>query len=128
MTPAAKRYTVRFLFLMIAYSLAVVGATMALRAFDPSGPVRVILALIPVIPALLALREFVFFLRAMDEVQARIHAESLLIAAGVVSFATLTWGFLESWADAPPISVMYVLPAMALVWGVVLPFVSRRFK
>lgn len=113
---------------MIAYSLAVVGATMALRMLDPSGPVKVILALIPVVPALLALREFVIFLRAMDEVQARIHAESILIAAGVVSFAAFSWGFLESWADAPAISVIYVLPAMAGVWGLTVPFVSRRFK
>lgn len=128
MTPAAKRYSVRFVTLMVVYGLAVVGATMGLRMFDPSGPVKVILAIIPVIPALLALREFVIFLREMDEVQARIHSESLLIAAGVVSFAAFTWGFLESWAGAPAISVINVLPAMALVWGVVLPFVSRRFK
>jgi len=128
MTPAAKRYTVRFLSLMAGYALAVIGATLVLRHMDPSGPVRVILALIPVIPALVALREFVIFLRAMDEVQARIHAESILIAAGVVSFAAFSWGFLESWADAPAIPVIYVLPAMALVWGVTVPFVSRRFK
>ncbi|KAA5804602.1 hypothetical protein F1654_00915 [Alkalicaulis satelles] len=128
MTPAAKRYSMRFIALMMIYSLAVVGVTYFLRQLDPSGPVRVMLALAPVLPALLALREFIIFWRAMDEVQARIHAESLLIAAGVVSFASFSWGFLESWADAPAISVIYVLPAMALVWGVAVIFVSRRFK
>lgn len=128
MSLAARRYTFAFLGFMGAYAGVVIGAPFLDRAFDLPGPARLALALAPVIPALFGLREFVIFLRSMDEVQARIQSEAILIAAGIVAFAAFGWGFVESWMSVPQISLIWVLPAMVAVWGLALPLVSRRYR
>jgi hypothetical protein len=128
MTPASRRYTFAFLGFMGCYAGVVVGAPFLDRAFELSQPVRLVLALAPVVPALLGLREFIIFLRSMDEVQARIQFESLLIAAATVAFAAFSWGFVEGWMEVPDISLLWVLPAMIAVWGLILPLVSRRYR
>jgi len=128
MTPAAKRYTRWFLFWMMLYSVAVLGSAALDARIELPDPVRIGLALSPVPPALMGLREFVIFFRALDEVQARIQSEAILIAAGVVGFATFAWGFVEVRMDWPHLPAIMVLPALAAVWGVALPFVSRRYR
>lgn len=128
MTPAAKRYTFAFMGFMGAYTGAVIGAPFLDRAFDLAEPARLALALLPVVPALFALREFVIFLRSMDEVQARIQFEAILIAAGVVASASFAWGFVEEWMAVPHVSLIWVFPAMVAAWGVALPLVARRYR
>ncbi|MCR9130572.1 MAG: hypothetical protein NXI12_13715 [Alphaproteobacteria bacterium] len=128
MKPAARRYTFAFTGFMMCYSGLVLGVPFLDRAFELSSPVRLLLALAPVVPALFALREFVIFLRAADEVQARIQSEAILITAGVVAFASFAWGFVEGWMEVPDLSFIWILPAMVAVWGCALPFVTRRYR
>ena len=128
MTAAAKRYLRWFLFWMMLYSVAVLGSFAVHERLELADPVRLALALSPVLPALMALREFVILFRSLDEVQARIQSEAILIAAGVVGFTTFAWGFVELWMDWPRLPVILVLPALTAVWGVTLPFVSRRYQ
>ncbi|MEO1039225.1 MAG: hypothetical protein AAFX09_06735 [Pseudomonadota bacterium] len=128
MTPGAKRYTRWFLFWMVVYSVAVLGSSSINDRFDLADPVRLALALIPVAPALFALREFVIFLRSLDEVQSRIQSEAILIAAGMVGFTSFAWGFAELWMDWPRLPVIMILPALIAAWGLALPLVSRRYK
>ena len=127
MTRAAKRYVRWFLFWMMLYAVAVLGSSAVNERLALAEPVRLGLALSPILPALMALREFVIVFRALDEVQARIQSEAMLIAAGVVGFTTFAWGFAEVWMDWPRLPVILVLPALVMAWGVTLPFVSRRY-
>ena len=128
MNPAAKRYTRRFLFWMLIYSIAVIVTTGLLDGLDLPPPARVGFALLPVLPTLMALREFIIFFRAMDEVQARINAEAILIAAGVVGFGSFAWGWVELWMDWPFVPMIWILPALIAAWGVARIFVSRRYS
>ncbi|XBQ16415.1 MAG: hypothetical protein ABL308_00715 [Oceanicaulis sp.] len=128
MTPAGKRYALTFSLAMIAYGVMVVGAPLLDDAMDLPDPARLVLALAPVVPALFGMREFLVYHRSMDEVQARIQSEAILIAAGVVAFASFGWGFVELWMDAPRIPILWVLPALAAVWGIATPFVARRYR
>lgn len=128
MTQAAKRYMRWFLFWMMMYAAVLISGTVAHNRLELDGLPALALALAPVLPTLMALREFVIFLRAMDEVQARIQSEAILIAAGVIGFGSFAWGFVESRMEVPDISLIWVLPAMIAVWGLALPLVSRRFK
>jgi CHASE2 domain-containing sensor protein len=128
MNPAAKRYTRRFLFWMAVYSVTVIATSSILDGLDIAAPARIALALTPVLPTLMALREFIIFWRAMDEVQARINAEAILIAAGVVGFGSFAWGWVELWMDLPFIPMIWILPALIAVWGVARVFVSRRYQ
>lgn len=128
MTPAAKRYTRWFLFWMMMYTVVLLGGTIAHNRLELDGLAALAVALAPVLPTLMALREFVILLRSVDEVQARIQSEAILIAAGVIGFGSFAWGFVESRMEVPDISMIWILPAMIAVWGLALPFVSRRFK
>lgn len=128
MKPAARRYAFAFTGFIMAYSAIVLATPFLDGAFELPEQVRLAMALAPVIPALLALREFVIFLRAADEVQARIQSEAILIAAGVVAFSSFAWGFVEGWMEVPNLSFIWILPAMVAVWGLALPFVSRRYR
>lgn len=88
----------------------------------------VVIALTPLIPALLMMRAYLTYVRAMDEFNRRIQSEAMLIAAGVVGLGCFTYSFLEEWAQFPRVSLIWVLPAMILVWGVATAFVRRRYK
>ncbi len=127
MNPASKRYTFAFTGFMMAYGGFVIGVPFLDRAFEFAQPVRIGLALLPVIPSLFALREFLILLASVDEVQRRIQQEAILIAAGVIGFGSFAWGFVEGTIDVPALSPIWILPAMVAVWGLALPFVRRRY-
>lgn len=128
MTPAAKRYTRRFVFWMIVYSVAVLATSFVNDTYDLPRAATIAVALAPVVPTLFALREFLIFWRAMDEVQARINAEAILIAAGVVGFGSFAWGWVELWLRLPFIPMIWILPALIASWGIARVFVARRYR
>lgn len=128
MNPAAKRYTRRFLFWMMIYTIAVFAVVSIQERVALSNPMMIGLALAPVLPTLMALREFIIFFRAMDEVQARINAEAILIAAGIVGFVTFAWGWVEIMAEAPDIPMIWILPTLIATWGIARVFVARRYQ
>jgi hypothetical protein len=70
------------------------------------------------------------FVAKLDEFQRRIQSDAMLIAAGIVGFGSLTYGFLQSFADFPsiPDALMWVFPALCVVWGVAQIFVRRRYQ
>lgn len=128
MTPAAKRYNRNFLFWMAIYAVTVIATSAIQDRVDLPIAARIPLALAPVLPTLMALREFIIFWRAMDEVQARINAEAILIAAGVVGFGSFAWGWVELWMEVPFIPMIWILPALIGAWGIARVFVSRRYQ
>lgn len=128
MTSAAKRYTRWFLFWMMVYTVCVIASVMLNNRFDFQPGLRVALALLPVLPSLMALREFVIFIRSVDEVQSRIQSESLLVSMGVVGIGTFAWGFAEGAIDLPEISMIWILPVMIVVWSIAQIFVRRRYQ
>ena len=76
------------------------------------------------------LRAYLTVLGKMDELQRRIQSEAILIAAGVVGFGSFAYGFLEGAKVLPSIpgALLWILPAMIAVWGLALPYVSRRYS
>ncbi|PWE17099.1 hypothetical protein DDZ18_10390 [Marinicauda salina] len=128
MSPAAKRYSFRIAGAAGAYAGAVVGVNALDAGFALDAPVRVGLALLPVLPALYGLWAALQFVRAMDEVQARIISEAMLVSALIVGFASFTYGFLEGALALPDISMIWVLPALLGVMGVAQVFVRMRYQ
>ncbi|MBL8549169.1 MAG: hypothetical protein JNJ73_04245 [Hyphomonadaceae bacterium] len=128
MSPAARRYARTFLPAMLAYALAVVALSHVVRQLHPPAWASIPLALVPMAPLLLALRAYLVFFRAMDELQRRIQSEAMLIAMGLVGFGSLAYGFLEGFADFPRLQVIFVFPAMILVWGLATGIVARRYR
>lgn len=127
---AAKQYAREFTLASLAYAGVLVVCVYVVRRLDPPQWMAVVLALAPVAPVLLMLRAYLRFLNKLDEFQRRVQQESMLAAAGIVGFASFTYGFLESFAGFPVFegALLWVLPAMIWVWGVAQVFVRRRYQ
>jgi hypothetical protein len=88
----------------------------------------ILVALTPLVPALMMVRTYLTYLRSMDELGRRIQTEAWLISAGVVGLGTFTYSFLEEWAHFPRIDLIWIFPALIFGWGLATFFVRRRYK
>lgn len=127
-TPAAKTYMRRMLVIFTLYTVLLFGAVWTDNQFDLAQPVRIMLSLLPVLPVIACIGTIMAFVRAMDEVQARIVLESALIGAIVVAVASFTYGMLRGVTDWPGIHEVWYLPAFIGVSGFAQIFVKRRYQ
>lgn len=122
------RATLRTLGAAALYGIVIVGVNLIDNAFKLPSWSRVLVALLPVIPAIMLLVMLLARVRALDEVQQRIVTESALAAAGAVGLASFAWGLIEEAVSLPEVSLIWVLPAMIAVFGITKPYVRRRYN
>jgi hypothetical protein len=111
---------------MILYVVFLAGSLWAGRFVEPLWG-RALLAVLPVIPVAMALSSIIEKFRAKDEFQQRVQFEAAvfsLVGTGLLSF---TYGFLEN-AGFPPVSVIWVLPLMIMLWGLGGALAGRRYR
>lgn len=118
---------------MALYSVSVIVTAHLYNRFEPEGTAALALAMIPMVPTLLALWAFLRQFWRTDELERRIVAEAVLIAAGVVGFLSFALGWAMALLQPGGEMLTYLplllfLPAMIMVWGVALPFVRRRYQ
>lgn len=80
---------------------------------------RIVLAILPMAPALLMLRAYLTHLNAMDEFQRRMQTDALLITTGIVVFGSFAYGFLEEWAAFPRAETLWFFPIFSMLFAVV---------
>lgn len=127
----ASRAYVRDMAIAAAVYVGVVyGAVTLIRHVPISLPqwLVALIALTPLIPALMMVRTYMTYLRSMDEFGRRIQTEAWLISAGVVGLGTFTYSFLEEWAHFPRIDLVWIFPALIFFWGMGTFYVRRRYK
>jgi hypothetical protein len=125
---AAKRYRRDIAIAGALYVALVIGAALLIRNFELPRWGVIVLSLLPVAPALMMLRAYLVFTRAMDEFQRRLQTEALIVAAGVTVFASFAYGFLEEWADFPHVPMIWVFPVFAFVFGIAHLIIWKRYK
>lgn len=126
MNSAARAYTIQFLSAMAAYVVLLIVSVYLLEN-NPTAPWRGFVAVLPAIPTVLGLLAFIRFLGRMDELQRRIHFDAIAFAAGTTAILTFTWGLLEN-AGFPHISLIWVLPLMAALWGIGAGVSTARYR
>ncbi|PCI63855.1 MAG: hypothetical protein COB37_03650 [Kordiimonadales bacterium] len=128
MNSAAKTYQ-RDLFLALGlYAVVLFGVNYFIGANEGLASwIIVLLAILPVLPALLALKVALVFYKSVDELQKKIMSESVIISFLLVGFGTFTYGFLEG-AGFPHLPSIWILPALIGFQGLALAFVSRKYK
>src|SRR5262245_29104874 len=99
---------------LLLYGAALVVSLRWLHA-GIEGPLKYVVALLPVLPALGIPIAILQFCRAMDELQLRIQLESLAFGFAFAAIATFTYGFLQN-AGLPDVSWVWVWPVMAVGW------------
>jgi hypothetical protein len=125
---AKRRYFREMAIATALYVGCVFAAALAIRMLDLPQWVVIVLALLPTAPALLMLRAYLVYARAMDEFQRRLQNEALIVATAITLFASFAYGFLEEWADFPHIPLIWVFPAFSLVFGAAHRVIAWRYK
>lgn len=121
-----KLFLVRFFSAMGVYLLMVVAAKWGLARTENS-TIQHLLAVAPVIPVIVAGWILITHTRTFDEVQRTIMAESAVISIFIVSFGSLTYGFMQDFLDYPSLSFSWVLPALSVGYGLATFFVRRKY-
>ena len=114
---------------MAVYALTLMACMRLLRHDPDLGPgLKVFLALLPTLPVIWVMWSVIRFLGQTDELQRRVHLESLAIAAGVTAFLTLTYGFLEEFAGLPHIAAWWTFVVIDVVWALTGCVLWRRYR
>jgi len=121
-----RRYTIEFSAALICYLIVLAGSIKLLGSYEETAW-RYPLALSPVLPASAALLAFVRFFRGVDELEQRMHLESLAFAFGASALATFAYGFLEG-AGFPHLNWTFVWPVMGMFWGAGNVLARRRYR
>lgn len=124
---AMKNYLIRMVLIMTCYMITLFTVKYLDQSYDFSQPVRIALAILPVLPAIVTLWIFLAFFRAQDELMQRIMNETTIISTGIVGIGTFMLGFLHDVIPLPGNPLIFVFPAMIAVYGVVQWFVIYRY-
>jgi hypothetical protein len=128
-TAAGKRYLREFLPPMAVYALVMMFWGEVLKRAD-TVPLRILVALLPALLVLLALRAIVRYVRASDEFVRRIELEAIAIGALSASALYVTAGFLQAAqvihvrAD---LAMLMVFPSICLSYGIAKAAVARHY-
>ncbi len=113
---------------MVLYAVLVAVTSLTVDRFDLSRPYLVILALVPMIPAVWAMLGWVRVIRSFDELQRRIVGEGLYWSLGLTAALTFSYGFLEKYADFPPLSMFFVWPTICVTYIFGQALARRRYR
>ena len=126
-----KRYLREFLPAMAAYVVLILLSALASERVD-SVAGRVVLALLPLLPILLAIRAMVRVVRDQDELERRIDLEAIAIAAMSTAFGFFSFGLLPladiGWQVGGHTVAIWVMPCLFAIFGITKPLVARRYR
>lgn len=123
---ANRRYALEFALSMVAYAV-ILTASVTVINHGVSPALRLVFALLPLVPIAFVFAAVVRYVGSIDELQRRIHIESLALAAGITALLAITYGFLET-VGFPHLSAWYAYAAVMAAWLVSTPFVARRYR
>ena len=125
-TAANRRYALEFTLSMLAYAVVLIISIKAINHGLPPA-LKLLFALLPVVPVAFVFAAIVRYMGSVDELQRRIHIESLALAAGITALLAITYGFLET-VGLARLSAWYTYAAVMIAWLVAQPFVARRYR
>jgi hypothetical protein len=111
---SARQYMLELAGAMVLYALVLMGSVVWMRS-APDGAARWLVALLPMLPALLAGAAIVRFFGRMDELARRALTESLAFAFATSALLVLTLGFLETGGIAA-VSAWWIWVGMGVSW------------
>jgi hypothetical protein len=114
----------------MVFVLAYVIARIVLKQPDLAEPLRVLAALLPVVPFAWMLWEIIKGVRKMDELEQRIQLEALVVAYPLAMILLMTLGLLEIAIKLPPedLSYRHVWAMLPLFYSIGLYLSKRRYQ
>ena len=124
-----RRYILEFLPAMAAYVVVLMLSVWALHHVEAPA-LRVLLALAPAVPVVMAGRAVLRFVRDSDELQRRIMLEAGALAALVLTMGSFSLGLLVMAKVLPmraDMALIMVLPAYSALFGLFNCLAQRRY-
>lgn len=125
-----RRYLREFLPAMLGYVLVLpISIILLLRVDLPTGW-KVVVALLPVLPMAFVVRAMLRHMLRQDELQQRIELQAVAITCAVIGLASFSLGFLQNVRvlPSPTWAMLWVLPLMIGVYGMVRFLLARRYR
>ncbi len=94
---------------MTFYFVLIIGLNVLSASLQLSTPLLIALTFVPVLAALWAMLGWIKVVRGQDELQQKITGEGAHWALGLTSMLTFSYGLLESYANLPRLSMMWVV-------------------
>lgn len=110
---AQRAYLRRFLPLMLLYAALLFAAVWLQKAWEPAGPLAIILAILPALPligVIWAMGRLV--VDEKDEYQRSLTVRQILVATGFMLSVTSVWGFLENSGQVPHLPMFWAF----IIW------------
>jgi hypothetical protein len=120
------RTQIEFGLALLAYLMVLVGSVTVVKA-NPDADWRYYVVVLPVAPAAFVIWLFVRALTRLDELQRRIQMQAFGFSLGTTALLTFGYGFLEG-AGMPHLNWTYVLPLMAVLWGIGTAIFTWRYR
>ncbi|MCO4799742.1 MAG: hypothetical protein KC484_11020 [Colwelliaceae bacterium] len=109
-----KKFLKKIMLSMFVFLLLIAVQTFAFELYELNSIMKVVMALLPVVPLLWLLIAYRTHFLSMDEYMQKLTGESLLWSTGILAFGTFAYGMLMMKMDVPPFNIAYILP---LVFG-----------
>ena len=123
-----KRYYMEMSAAAALYSVLLILSVILLKdQQEMAMALKIVITLLPVIPAGLMCWAVVRNMRTLDEMHLRIQYEALGFAFAASALLTFTYGFLEN-VGFPHVSWVCVWPVMGLMWMIGLRLAKRRYQ
>lgn len=131
-SPAVRRHSWKLIWIIGLYAV-VLAASITVLVADASHGARLpllakaVIALAPLVPALLVVPWTIHQFRLMDEMQVRHQLEALAAASGATALLALGYGFLEV-VGFPRLSMFVVWSTFNALWVVAVWVQRWRFR
>ncbi len=125
-TWSTYKYQIQFAFAVLAFLMILVGSVTVLQA-NARASWRVVVAVIPMLPAGLVIWLFVRALSRLDEVHKRVQVQALGFSLAATALLTFGYGFFEG-IGWPTLNGTFILPLMALLWGMGMTVIALRYR
>ena len=121
------RYLFEFGFAILLYLVVLIFSLKLLKNNDFDYPIQIIFTLLPIIPCVLVGWSVIRQLARLDEMQHKIQLQAFALAFVGTALITFSYGFLEN-IGFPSLSMFFVWPLMAMLWGLGVAIGSWRYR
>jgi hypothetical protein len=129
MSPAAKRYLIRFFPAMAAYVGVLFASIWLIRHENPQGLLLWALAIAPALPIIAVIAIMgLYLVEETDEFVRAMLVQAMLWGIGVTLAGCTAWGFLENVNLVPHLPLYLVFPIFCAAMGLAQPIVRWRYR
>ena len=126
---AQRSYVVRTFVGALLCLVFTTAAALSFRFGHPSGWLAYLIATLPAFPIMgMLVVTGLYLADEKDDFQRTLMVQSLLGGIGLTLSSTTMWGYLEDFAHAPHLSLVWIFPMFWIFTGLSIPFVWMRYR